>query len=201
MTPSNISARRILLYTLLPTAIELLCCFFMAIAIVFVEFARYTGLQPTLSTIFHGDGVNLWSSEVFTGVRTVFLTVGGVIAVAIFIYAIVRFVARKPNDVSLPTGSSVLSGMTQMRQSRLGFTERRWLWRAVFALLIVSFTVFVLPLLYGHLLSGIDFYMASTTYITIHLGLIALVWVVVLHVYVVLVRLFLMRARIFGEFY
>jgi hypothetical protein len=194
------SDRRLFAYALMPTAIELFCCCIVALVIVCMEFAQYTGVKSVLSVVLHGDGANVWSLQVFDTIRTMLIIAVGIAIVTTIVYVVVNFATRKSATVKELGIQSVLSNAA-MRRSSVGPLDRRWVWRIVIGVVVLGFTLFALPLFYDRLLSGIDFYMVSTANIMVHIGLIALVWVVILHIYVVFARLFMMRVRLFGTFY
>jgi hypothetical protein len=192
--------RRLFLYALVPSAIELFFCCIAALIIVCLEFTQYTGANSALSVILHGDGANVWSLQVFDTIRTILIAIAGVAVVAILIYLVVNFATRK-SVATKETGSQPVTPNVPIRRSSVGPLDNRWVWRIVIAVIVLAFTLFVLPLIYNNLLSGVDFYMVSTANIVVHMGLIAAIWVVIIHAYVVFARLFMMRVRLFGTFY
>lgn len=76
----------------------------------------------------------------------------------------------------------------------------RNLWRFFLGIVLVAFTLSLQPVVSGLLQQDIDFLRASEGLEMLkHLGIAVAGWMLIFHIYIVLLRFFVFRTRIFGE--
>lgn len=199
---------RLFLYTLMPTAIELWWCFVAGAALVIAQFGRYTLLSAVTRTVSQSTVGATYQSDIvapiqrLTGNSTVMTVMLEVLwsLIGVVVYELAAFFVKRFTDWENAEHGA--------RFSPLGTVERypwvrlllgRWLWRLLIGLIALSFTIFVLPYLYHHFLTGIDFYGASVARLATQAVAIILVWSLVFHIYIVLLRLYVTRVRLFGK--
>ena len=148
-----------------------------------------TVVQQPLDRTFGNDSFGVLSTAVVWGV------IGWIIYAAIdFILITVREFRSDANQVNVPDRNKIIAHPLHRQLSV------RALWRFTVGLLLIVTTVGLQPVISDLFQNGVKFLMASSVPEMLKLAaFIFFGWMVLLHLYVVLFRLFVLRTRLFGE--
>lgn len=203
------STPRLLLRALEPSAISLVICLLTGFIIVaahalslstsgiaypdstndtFMLFYTNTIVQPLASTI---------NSSIFNNGLTV-LAWG---LVGLFAYAIIAGIVgvlarwkETEHNVSVPVEGVVVRHPLEHNMIVRG------IWRLLIAVLTVALTIAILPLIHWCFLNGERLLHADSVGQAVLIALVTiLTWMAMLHCYLVLIRLYVLRTRVFGE--
>jgi hypothetical protein len=199
---------QLFLYALMPTALELCWCFAVGVVIVIAQFGRYTLLEVVVHAISQSIVGAMYRSDIaapiqrFANYSIVMTIILGLVwsVVGTIIYESVAFFVKRFTDWENANHEMHFSPFgTIERYSSTRLLLKVWLWRALIGLTALLFTSLIVPYLYHHILTGVDFYMVSVVRLIMQAAAIILVWSLILHVYVILLRFYVMRVRLFDS--
>ncbi|HEY8998943.1 MAG TPA: hypothetical protein VIM53_01350 [Candidatus Saccharimonadales bacterium] len=199
---------RLFLYTLMPTGIELCWCLVAGAVMVIAQFGKYTLLNVTVHTISQSVVGTTYHTDIvapmqrFAGNTTVMTVMLEIVwsVLGVVVYELASFFVKRFTDWEDAEHGARFSPLgTVERYPWVRLLVERWLWRIMVGVAALSFTVFVLPYLYHHVLTGLDFYEVSTARLVAQTATIILTWSLIFHIYVVLLRLYVTRVRLFGK--
>lgn len=199
---------RLFLYTLMPTALEVCWCLVAGSVIVTLQFGKYSILNTVGNNISQSIVGTTYRSDVlapfhrFTGNSTVMTIMLELLwsVVGVVVYELASFAVKRFTDWENAEHNARFSPFGTIEHYPIvRLLLGRWLWRIVMGIVILTFSVFVVPYLYRHILTGIDIYMISATRLVAQILEIVLVWSLIFHVYIVLLRLYVTRVRLFGK--
>jgi hypothetical protein len=192
----------------MPTAIELCWCFVAGAALVIAQFGKYTLLSTVTRTVSQSVVGTTYKTDVLAPVHRI--AGNGTImtimlellwsVVGVVVYELAAFFVKRFTDWESAEHAARFAAFGQIVPHSLVRTLlERWLWRIVIGLVALSFTVFFVPYAYRHWLTGVDFYMASIGQLMAQIAGIILLWSFIFHIYIVLLRLYATRVRLFGK--
>lgn len=142
-----------------------------------------------LNQLLHSQVISTVLLAIMWGIIGLLLAVGGSV-----IGQFVRDLHTEERSVALAAGQRVVAHPLRRAFWML------WVWRCTASLVIIGGTILLLPLMQQLLLrDAVLLQSASSKELAVNFGVILLGWTIIVHIYIVALRLLLLRTRIFGE--